>query len=431
MASFLSPPSSPLPTVDTTPGPDWASQLNSSVTELQSIVTELITVPHFLVHAPNGLDDTAGIQAALLAAAGKTLVFAPGSYVFTSTLAVPANTTLQLIAGATLTCKVTGGAAGITLGNAARLVGASYGSGNLYQVIAHASCNISSLVTNVDHTGGQEFCYIENLFALAQTGAVVAVALIDFVGLFVNSYVRDCVLSCNNAAPTGLRIRGGTSTGMGPVVVDNVWVTLGTSHNIIVTEANPSVGSCTGIRLHRITSENQASGAHGLFLQGFGGVACVSIRDYHYEHGSAVVATTSGIHADFVTGIEIDTAEFINTPIANKKGINLVNCYRTQVRNVYNLSSVTPVLDDTQNAVTMGSTNIGFYETARADANGPVQQFRHRVLFSDSLTVKTKAGAPVDGDFQSTPPDGTVAVDTTNSRWYVRIGGTWKSVVVA
>lgn len=36
------------------------------------------------------------------------------------------------------------------------------------------------------------------------------------------------------------------------------------------------------------------------------------------------------------------------------------------------------------------------------------------------------AGAVSDGNFAATPPDNTMALDTTNSRLYVRVGGTWK-----
>ncbi len=48
-----------------------------------------------------------------------------------------------------------------------------------------------------------------------------------------------------------------------------------------------------------------------------------------------------------------------------------------------------------------------------------------------STRAKTKAGIPADVDFAVTPVDGTLAVDTTNNKLYVRIGGTWKGVVVA
>lgn len=48
-----------------------------------------------------------------------------------------------------------------------------------------------------------------------------------------------------------------------------------------------------------------------------------------------------------------------------------------------------------------------------------------------SLNLQTKAGAPVDGDMASGAQDGDIAIDTTNSRLYVRIGGVWKYVDVA
>lgn len=40
--------------------------------------------------------------------------------------------------------------------------------------------------------------------------------------------------------------------------------------------------------------------------------------------------------------------------------------------------------------------------------------------------LRVKAGVPADGDFPSTPLDGTQVVDTVNSRLYVRVGGSWK-----
>jgi hypothetical protein len=49
---------------------------------------------------------------------------------------------------------------------------------------------------------------------------------------------------------------------------------------------------------------------------------------------------------------------------------------------------------------------------------------------TDSVTIKAKAGAPVDADFASTPANGTLAVDTTNNKLYVRIGGVWRGVTV-
>ncbi len=49
---------------------------------------------------------------------------------------------------------------------------------------------------------------------------------------------------------------------------------------------------------------------------------------------------------------------------------------------------------------------------------------------TDGLTTRTVAGTPSDGSFAHAPPNGTFAVDTTNNKIYVRIGGTWKGVTV-
>lgn len=48
-----------------------------------------------------------------------------------------------------------------------------------------------------------------------------------------------------------------------------------------------------------------------------------------------------------------------------------------------------------------------------------------------SLQLPVKAGTPTDADVVGGAADGDAVVDTTNSRLYVRVGGAWKSVVLA
>jgi hypothetical protein len=49
-----------------------------------------------------------------------------------------------------------------------------------------------------------------------------------------------------------------------------------------------------------------------------------------------------------------------------------------------------------------------------------------------ALATKTKAGAPTDADWGAAPPIGTMVVDTTNNRLYVRTAAaTWKSTLLA
>lgn len=44
---------------------------------------------------------------------------------------------------------------------------------------------------------------------------------------------------------------------------------------------------------------------------------------------------------------------------------------------------------------------------------------------ADSIVIKSTAGVPVDGDFTHTPSDGTIVIDSTDSKIYARIGGVW------
>jgi len=46
------------------------------------------------------------------------------------------------------------------------------------------------------------------------------------------------------------------------------------------------------------------------------------------------------------------------------------------------------------------------------------------------VQTKTKAGTPVDADWATPPPNGTIVIDTTASKIWVRIGGVWKGAVL-
>jgi hypothetical protein len=50
-------------------------------------------------------------------------------------------------------------------------------------------------------------------------------------------------------------------------------------------------------------------------------------------------------------------------------------------------------------------------------------------IAGDGITTRVVAGAVSDGSFTVTPGSGTIAIDTTNFKIYVRMGSTWKSTV--
>lgn len=56
----------------------------------------------------------------------------------------------------------------------------------------------------------------------------------------------------------------------------------------------------------------------------------------------------------------------------------------------------------------------------------------HNFQAIDGVATKTKAGTPTDADFTTTPPTGTIVVDTTANKIWVRTAAaTWKGVTVA
>jgi len=75
-----------------------------------------------------------------------------------------------------------------------------------------------------------------------------------------------------------------------------------------------------------------------------------------------------------------------------------------------------------------------------ANGGGDIQDSGTRTIWSnvrqnDGPRVDTwasKAGAPVDGDYQTPPPIGTQVYDSTNSKVWIRTGAaTWKGVAIA
>jgi hypothetical protein len=55
---------------------------------------------------------------------------------------------------------------------------------------------------------------------------------------------------------------------------------------------------------------------------------------------------------------------------------------------------------------------------------------RYLVGATGGVVNRVKAGAPADGDFAN-PVDGLGVADTTNNKWWIRVGGVWKGVAVA
>jgi hypothetical protein len=91
-----------------------------------------------------------------------------------------------------------------------------------------------------------------------------------------------------------------------------------------------------------------------------------------------------------------------------------------QDSNQSNGAGITADLQSNQRAVIIGSDNIVLTNKHQST----IQIDRGRFV-GETVQVFTKAGAPVDADFNVTPADGSIAINTTTPAIYTRVGGTW------
>jgi hypothetical protein len=75
------------------------------------------------------------------------------------------------------------------------------------------------------------------------------------------------------------------------------------------------------------------------------------------------------------------------------------------------------------------ATEVGF-QRYQANMFGPGATAMLRADGGIITKVKTGGSAPVDADFPVTPRSGTLALDETNSKLYMRVGSAWKSVTL-
>lgn len=366
----------------------------------------------------------AALQRVLKAGEGRHVVLSAGRFVVETRIDIPPHTNLELEGGVTLTSRLASGESSFVLGDGARLY--SFGAA---QVVAGSKCKIKSLIANQAKDGSQEYAYVDGLYVMSESNAQIADALISFTAVFVNSGIRNCVIASNNTAPHAIKISGGAKTGFGPVYIDNVWVTGSTGHNIVIEEMSPPRGSAS-LWLTNITSEHQASGSHGLYLKGSGGLYNVHVRNFHYENNKIATALTAAIWVDGVPGFYLDGADILSAPTKNKAGVvitkNFLNS-RTRIVGVQNINGIDPIVEDRQYGKALGANNVALYETADPAANA-VQCYVHPVQMLGGISTLTAAGTITDATFAAnkTVADGTLAVDTVNERLYVRVNGKWK-----
>lgn len=137
--------------------------------------------------------------------------------------------------------------------------------------------------------------------------------------------------------------------------------------------------------------------------------------------------------------VESDASEIMlslinNNPALGAGGlIKLLTAYETPVNSLQmGYKSDTTVR---YNVKTDGTTEWGPGGSGSRDTNlyrsaANVLRTSDQFVADDGVTTKTRAGAITDANFTVTPASGTIAVDTANSKLYVRVGSTWKSVAL-
>lgn len=164
------------------------------------------------------------------------------------------------------------------------------------------------------------------------------------------------------------------------------------------------------------------SGAAGVTT----GASChgVSIRGNQFTNiaSPVVLGTTNlgvAIHgnefASAATGITFGDSTAGVSVTGNEMGTCSVTCF------AYGATQTNFVVEGNRvNATVTVATFTSTIPTGRVQRNGTV---------ADS-TIPTNAGAISDASFLAVPANNTVGLDTTNNKFYVKVGGVWKSVTL-
>lgn len=341
----------------TDPTHQWAaSDAAATFTALQDIRTILqgvtFNVKAFGAVGDGTTDDQLAIRAAITAAAttvsggfGTYVLFPKGTYITSQKLQLPNGVGLLAQVPSTATIR------------------------------AASTFHDTALVENLTQNGTQEFAFLNGiLFDGNQAGgATCTTAVVNLVSLFINSYFRDIVVI--NGSNVGLRIAAaGSPGGMGPVLVDNVWVTNCLGHNVLIEEFAGNSGACDGIVCLNLTSEHQGSGKSAIYLKGLGSAAGWSFVNTHIEMGQGGASAQTGITIDGVPDVLLEGVQLLTgSAAAITAGIAITTAIqnvRIQIRSVTNANLIGSVLVDSKNSVTVGAVNMPWYATPELNFRG-------------------------------------------------------------
>lgn len=321
-------------------------------------------------------DDAAAIQAALNAAGTSS-----GS-TYGGIVDVPALT-------ANRACMV---GSQLLLPNGVRLRGAGPSASIIR---AKSTFNAASLIRNSAQDGTQEFGFLESIqFDGNQgAGAVCSTAVVDLVSLFVNSYVRDVLVT--NGSNVGLHV--GAANAMGPVLIENTWVVNNLGHNVLIEELAGNAQAVTGVVAINLTSEHQGSNKSALYLKGLGHSSQWTFYNTHIEQGGSATGRTA-ITIDGVSDVLFHGVELLATLATVTDGIRITNVAqnaRIQIQGVYNPNLITPVINDLLDSVTVGAIPVPWFVTPDVTVRGSMRFTPHTTTGAKSLVAQNSSGTDI------------------------------------
>lgn len=248
----------------------------------------------------------------------------------------------------------------------------------------------ASLVTNFDHTGGQEFAFLESL-SVDGNGQTQSTAVVDWNSLFVNTYIRDVLIK--NGSSVGLHVSAANAAG--PVLIENVWVVNNGGHGVLIEELPGNTQAMNGIVAVNLTSEHQGTGASAIYLKGLGHAAGWQFHNTHIEMGGSATSRT-GITVDGVSFLTIDGVQLLTSNSATiVAGVFITNSSQNvgiQVRNVTNANLINPILSDAKNVVVVGAVNLPWYVTSDVSIRGALRFTPYTTAGSQSLVAQDSSG---------------------------------------
>lgn len=290
----------------------------------------------------NSTDDSAAIQSALEAAAAASVSSAYGRFVY-----LPPG--IYRIGSQ------------ITIPNGVGIRGAGPSSS---VIKATNSFSAASMIANETQDGTQEYAFLEGLMIDGNKGggAVCSTAVVDFVSLFINSYLRDVVIL--QASNVGLRLAA--RNGMGPVLIENCWVLRSNGHNVLLEEEVGNGNAFKGMCFINLTTEHQASGKAAIYLKGVSRSKQWNFYNTHIEMVNGGAGTRSVI-IDGVSNVHFDGLQLQCGSISGVTGVEILDNSQNlgiQLRGVTNTNLIDPVIDDQKNDVQLGAVNVPIYCTA-------------------------------------------------------------------